>query len=106
MFEAARSFTDPPGLNHSALAKSSMPGRSRVNRSRRNSGVLPMSSRLRPPRELTTGRVSAAARAGVDESGTSVRPVESGGINLQAEPVTIVMYSQLDYRLLRLFLRL
>src|SRR6266496_5862770 len=60
MFAAARSFTDPPGLYHSALPKSATPGRSAVSASRRKSGVLPMrSTRLWPrvsPRPDATSR--------------------------------------------------
>src|SRR5256885_16448571 len=49
MLEAARSFTEPPGLYHSALPNSATPGRSAVKASKRNSGVLPMrSTRLWP----------------------------------------------------------
>src|SRR6266851_442644 len=40
---AARSFTEPPGLNHSALAYTSSPGNSRSNSLTRSSGVLPIS---------------------------------------------------------------
>src|SRR3954467_4606577 len=42
--DAARSFTDPPGFCHSALAYSSTPGVSRSNRGSRTSGVRPMRS--------------------------------------------------------------
>src|SRR5438445_11554466 len=49
MLPAARSLTEPPGLCHSALPRSTTPGRSRVPASRRSSGVLPMrSNKLRP----------------------------------------------------------
>src|SRR5579859_1140686 len=41
---AARSLTDPPGLHHSALPRSAMPGRSRVIASNLSSGVFPMRS--------------------------------------------------------------
>src|SRR5713226_10537999 len=40
---AARSFTEPPGLNHSALAYTSSPGKSRSNNLIRSRGVLPIS---------------------------------------------------------------
>src|ERR1700746_689158 len=59
MFDAARSFTDPPGLSHSALPRSWILGRSRAMRSSRNSGVLPMRSRLRWPKP--TGVLAGAA---------------------------------------------
>src|ERR1700690_1089662 len=42
MEAAARSFTLPPGLAHSALPRRVMPGRSRTGDSRRTSGVEPM----------------------------------------------------------------
>src|SRR5215472_7964352 len=41
---AARSFTEPPGLNHSALAQISTLGNSAPSRDRRINGVLPMRS--------------------------------------------------------------
>src|SRR5215831_9940134 len=44
MLAAARSFTDPPGLYHSALPKSVTPGKSRVTASRRKRGVFPIRS--------------------------------------------------------------
>src|SRR5438046_2348729 len=39
---AGRSLTDPPGLNHSAFARTPRPGNSRSNMRTRNSGVWPM----------------------------------------------------------------
>ena len=49
MLAAARSFTDPPGLAHSALASTSTPSELRAMRWKRNSGVLPIRcSRLCP----------------------------------------------------------
>src|ERR1700681_2069862 len=39
---AARSFTDPPGLNHSAFAYTSTRGNSRSNMRMRSNGVLPI----------------------------------------------------------------
>ena len=60
---AARSFTDPPGLNHSALAANVTCGNSPVTRAILISGVFPMrSSKLAP-----TG--SVAPGFGVDTSG-------------------------------------
>src|SRR5215469_4085174 len=50
MLAAARSFTDPPGLHHSALPRSSTPGRARLTRSRRSSGVFPTRSKAYWPR--------------------------------------------------------
>src|ERR1700760_2332584 len=50
--DAARSFTDPPGLTHSAFPNSEIPGRSAVSRSRRNRGVLPTRSRMPVPSVL------------------------------------------------------
>src|ERR1700738_876577 len=44
MLSAALSFTDPPGLNHSALAQNSIFGNFRPMRSSRNKGVFPMRS--------------------------------------------------------------
>src|ERR1700676_338602 len=53
MLSAARSFTDPPGLHHSALPQNSMLGNSPPARSSRSNGVLPICSRsdapARPP---------------------------------------------------------
>src|SRR5579863_9251382 len=49
---AARSFTLPPGLVHSALASRVMPGRSRTGRSRRMRGVFPMRSGREEPRRV------------------------------------------------------
>src|SRR5467141_992258 len=40
---AARSFTEPPGLNHSAFAYTSSPGTSFSNSLTRRSGVFPIS---------------------------------------------------------------
>src|SRR3954466_11149418 len=49
MREAARSFTEPPGLAHSAFANISIPGNCEEIFSKRSSGVLPMrSSRVSP----------------------------------------------------------
>src|SRR5271157_4019415 len=49
MFAAGRSFTEPPGLAHSAFASTSTPAKSRVSRSNRNSGVLPIRCRVLCP---------------------------------------------------------
>ena len=49
MLSAGRSLTEPPGLNHSALAENSTLGNSRPIRSSRRSGVLPMRSRTERP---------------------------------------------------------
>jgi hypothetical protein len=51
MLEAARSFTDPPGLYHSAFPRSSTRGKSAAIRSTRTSGVLPIRSTSRRPNE-------------------------------------------------------
>ena len=59
MLNAARSFTDPPGLYHSALPNSVTPGRFAVSRSKRRMGVLPM----RPDHGLTPAPRSASCRA-------------------------------------------
>src|SRR6266404_855542 len=44
MLNAGRSFTEPPGLNHSAFAKNLMLGNSLPTRSSLRSGVFPMRS--------------------------------------------------------------
>src|SRR5215475_3378636 len=44
MLRAGRSFTEPPGLNHSAFARNWMFGNSLPTRSRRRSGVFPIRS--------------------------------------------------------------
>src|SRR5579871_3210455 len=56
MLAAARSFTLPPGLVHSALASRVIPSTSRTGRSRRIIGVFPMRSGIEVP-----GRVSRLA---------------------------------------------
>ena len=50
MFAAGRSFTEPPGFAHSALASTSTPAKSRVSRSKRSSGVLPIRCRVLSPK--------------------------------------------------------
>src|ERR1051326_3985192 len=55
MAAAARSFTDPPGLCHSALARIWIPANSALARSRRNNGVLPMRSSSDMPAALGQG---------------------------------------------------
>src|SRR5580698_2853130 len=45
MLRAGRSLTEPPGLNHSALAQNSTFGKSLPMRSSLSNGVLPMHSR-------------------------------------------------------------
>ena len=50
---AARSFTLPPGLCHSALASNVIPGSSRTTRSRRSSGVLPIRLSSREPSSIS-----------------------------------------------------
>src|SRR5580704_16082221 len=49
MLRAGRSFTEPPGLNHSALAANSTLGNSRPTLLRRSRGVFPMQSRTVRP---------------------------------------------------------
>src|SRR5271167_4778276 len=62
MLAAARSFTDPPGLTHSALASISTPSEFRVMRWKRNSGVLPILwSRLCPKARGTDMSFRAAS---------------------------------------------
>src|SRR5215472_7215061 len=52
MLSPGRSFTDPPGLNHSAFTLNSTLGNSRPMRSSRSSGVFPMQSSAEHPAEL------------------------------------------------------
>ena len=53
---AARSFTDPPGLNHSALAVNVTFGNSAITRAILISGVFPIrSSRLAPTVRVAAG---------------------------------------------------
>src|SRR6267378_767120 len=49
MPSAGRSFTDPPGLNHSAFAQKSTFGNSLPTRSSRSSGVFPIRSSKASP---------------------------------------------------------
>src|SRR5215469_8246880 len=49
MLRAGRSLTEPPGLNHSALAQNSMLENSPPTRSKRRSGVFPIRSRRDTP---------------------------------------------------------
>src|SRR5438067_12766948 len=49
MLSAGRSFTEPPGLNHSALAQNSMLEKLLPTRSRRRSGVFPILARRGTP---------------------------------------------------------
>src|ERR1700730_9745213 len=49
MLRAGRSFTEPPGLNHSALAANSTLGNSRPILLRRSRGVFPIQSRTERP---------------------------------------------------------
>src|SRR5260370_18332958 len=49
MLNAGRSFTEPPGLNHSAFAQNSILGNSFATCARRSSGVLPMCSSTEVP---------------------------------------------------------
>jgi hypothetical protein len=58
---AARSFTDPPGLTHSALASTSTPSEFRVMRWKRNSGVLPILWSRLCPKALETDMSFRAA---------------------------------------------
>src|SRR5262249_15133792 len=60
MFSAARSLTEPPGLNHSAFPYSLTFGKARTTRSRCSSGVLPTSSNTRDP-AAAAGRASGRA---------------------------------------------
>src|SRR4029077_12102309 len=61
MLEAARSLTEPPGLYHSALPRISTPGKWRVRRSSRRSGVLPIRCSVLWP---SGGIVPSGLRAG------------------------------------------
>src|SRR5580692_4536228 len=61
MPSAGRSLTEPPGLNHSALAANSMAGNSRPTRSSRSKGVLPINSRTERPAELCCEDVPKAS---------------------------------------------
>src|SRR5713226_3364692 len=74
---AARSFTEPPGLNHSALAYTSSPGKSCSNSLTRNSGVLPIS----PMMPALTVRCSIATRIGTSAFQPPIPPLrqEVGG---------------------------
>src|ERR1700676_4765746 len=47
--KAGRSFTEPPGLNHSALPQISTFSNSRPMLARRNRGVLPIRARMDSP---------------------------------------------------------
>src|SRR5260370_38837810 len=49
MLNAGRSFTEPPGLNHSAFAQNSILGNSFATCVRRSRGVLPMCSSTEVP---------------------------------------------------------
>src|SRR5215471_5993238 len=49
MLNAERSFTEPPGLNHSAFAQNSILGNSFATCARRSKGVLPMCSSTEVP---------------------------------------------------------
>src|SRR5688500_14629260 len=57
MRKAGRSFTDPPGLNHSALPYTSTWSNSLAILAKRSRGVLPICSRI----ELTDARVRRLA---------------------------------------------
>src|SRR5438552_1744213 len=59
-------------------------------------GLLPFRPGRRGPRRHATRGAPVPARAGIEESGTSVRPVESGGIVVRVKRVTIVMYSGIE----------
>src|SRR5690349_15009043 len=61
MLSAARSLTEPPGLNHSAFPYSLTFGKARATRSRCSSGVLPISSNTRAPAAAAAGRESGRA---------------------------------------------
>src|SRR5271167_3792377 len=61
MLAAARSFTDPPGFTHSALASTSTPSEFRVMRWKRNSVVLPILWSRLCPKALETERSFRAA---------------------------------------------
>src|SRR5882762_5319771 len=64
MPSAGRSFTDPPGLNHSAFAQNSTFGNSLPTRSRRSSGVFPIRSSTPSP-----ARPDCAADSRWEEAG-------------------------------------
>jgi hypothetical protein len=61
---AARSFTEPPGFCHSALAYSSTPGVSRSKRGSLTRGVRPIRSRMDD---------AARSAAGIEEEGKDMK---------------------------------
>ena len=82
---AARSLTDPPGLNHSAFPNNSTPGRSWTIRSKRSSGVFPTRSYVFCP---NCGEVEP------DRTDTVASSIfwDSRSMRLESIIVTIVMF--------------
>src|SRR5450432_3409364 len=75
MLSAGRSFTEPPGLNHSALAANSTFGNWPPMRSSRKSGVLPMQlSTDTPARPEGFGVEAAAMCLAADMARTPKKP--------------------------------
>src|SRR5579864_926689 len=82
MLAAARSLTEPPGLYHSALPKSATPGRSRVNASRRNSGVFPIRSIRLCPR---VSPIPEATSLGVERCSADAAAADLVELNVMCE---------------------
>src|ERR1700722_533675 len=93
MLSAGRSFTEPPGLNHSALAQNSTLGNFLPMRSSRSKGVLPMHSRT----DLPAGDVAAATANGARGFG-AVGVIEPGQILRCRGGAPRVFLQEFDYK--------
>src|ERR1700686_2141598 len=96
---AARSLTDPPGLNHSALAYTSTRGKSRSKMRTRNSGVLPI-SRVMPAETVpwvTCKRIERSSARGEVDQDQPADHVEAGErITDQGAPVDAAAFESQD----------
>src|SRR6266481_6237703 len=94
MLNAGRSFTDPPGLNHSALAQNSTFGNSLPTRSSRSNGVFPIRSS-----KVSPARPGCAADSRGEEARCSVvaiPPYLRRLFRLRKSPDMRPFYSELD----------